>query len=95
MTAQTKQEELVEKIGLESIAAQLGKEPSYAYGIAKEIEELINSEVLSALAEIKTPTINDVFPEKPYDGTNTYTDMKQVVDYYESQIQSIKNRYKL
>ncbi|WP_156666208.1 hypothetical protein [Rhodococcus sp. HS-D2] len=44
------------------------------------------------LASIKPPTISDVFPEKPYDGSNAHSDMAQVVKYYEKAIVEQRER---
>jgi len=44
------------------------------------------------LDRLKSPTINDVFPSKPYDGTQTYNDMLSVVHYYEGLIEAERTR---
>lgn len=46
----------------------------------------------ASLASIKPPTMNDVFPEKPYDGSNAHSDMAQVVKYYEEAIAEQRKR---
>ena len=62
--------------------------------VAKEVQEqFINQQIKSVLDSIPEPTITDVFPSKPYDGTKTYEDMLQVVEYYKSTIQKIRSRY--
>lgn len=57
------------------------------------LKDGINQQVKSVLDSIPEPTIEDVFPSKPYDGTKTYEDMLQVVKYYKSAIQKIRSRY--
>jgi hypothetical protein len=57
------------------------------------IKALINQQIKSVLDSIPEPTITDVFPSEPYDGTKTYEDMLQVVKYYKSTIQKIRSRY--
>ena len=57
------------------------------------INNYINQQIKSVLDSIPEPTITDVFPSKPYDGTKTYEDMLQVVEYYKSTIQKIRSRY--
>lgn len=59
----------------------------------RELEALINQQIKSVLDSIPEPTVTDVFPSKPYDGTNAYEDMVQVVKWYKSAIQKIKERY--
>lgn len=62
-------------------------------GFQDELLDLINQQIKSVLDSIPEPTITDVFPSKPYDGTKTYEDMLQVVKYYKSTIQKIRSRY--
>ena len=47
---------------------------------------------LELLDRLKPPTINDVFPSKPYDGTHTHSDMVAVVKYYEGLIEAERER---
>ena len=61
--------------------------------LKSEIQALINQQIKSVLDSIPEPTITDVFPSEPYDGTKTYEDMLQVVEYYKSTIQKIRSRY--
>ena len=100
MTARTKQEDLDNK--LDQILANLiydSKRKSGLGGLAyfkykQQIVELINSEVLSALGEIKKPTMEEIWPSKPY-GDSSYDDILKALGWYSKQIESIKNRYKL
>jgi hypothetical protein len=57
------------------------------------VVELVNQEVRAALDNLKEPTINDVFPDKPYDGTNTHSDMVKVIDYYKTKIVKERANY--
>jgi hypothetical protein len=66
-----------------------GKVKSYT----RVIQSCINLEALALLDRLKEPTINDVFPSKPYDGTNTYEDMRQVIEYYKKIIEVERRRY--
>lgn len=57
------------------------------------IVDLVDKEVLQVLDRLKEPTIDDVFPSKPYDGTNTHGDMNQVVHYYKAKIAKERANY--
>jgi hypothetical protein len=50
------------------------------------IADAVEHERQELLDSLKPPTITDVFPTRPYDGTNTYKDMLAVVQYYEKMI---------
>lgn len=90
-----KQEELEQKLydlAVCNVTDDLGGE-FYALD-PKKVYELINSEVLSALDQIKKPTMEEVWPSKPY-GDSSYEDILKALGWYSKQIESIKNRYKL
>ncbi len=53
-----------------------------------------NKQIEEVLDRLKVPTINDVFPSKPYDGKNTLKDMVAVVNHYEGLIEAERNKLK-
>lgn len=59
----------------------------------RKIHELAKQAILNHIdkaIQIKPPTIEYIFPSKPYDGTNTYEDMLTVCWYYEDALTNIR-----
>ena len=53
-----------------------------------------NKQIEEVLDRLKQPTIADVFPSEPYDGSKIYEDMLSVVKYYEGLVQAERNKLK-
>lgn len=53
-----------------------------------------NNRINEVLDRLKEPTMLDVFPSKPYDGSNTHKDMVSVIKYYKDLIEQERKRLK-